>query len=139
MYWGLQICFHNYYVISFLIVFTGTFPNCTEGSFACNNTEQCIENEYVCDGRVHCKVNGSYADDEDFNLCQSRGAFSVGANHECIEAYRPDGLQIKINATYCDSHIECMNSTDESYSCLPNSGKLQNKYNILFLKLYYSS
>ena len=124
--WELQICFHMYYVILFLI--TGKFPNCWEGTFACNKTKQCIENKYVCDGRVHCKVNGSYAEDEDFDLCQSRKVFSKGASIECNEAYRPDSAPIRINATFCDSHIECINNTDEPYYCLPSSGKLQNKY-----------
>jgi hypothetical protein len=121
----------DYYVILFLI--TDTFLNCTEGSFACIKSKRCIDNEFVCDGRVHCKVNGSYAEDEDFNLCQTRKVFSKGASIECNEAYRPDSAPIRINATYCDSHIECINNKDgqpedEPYHCLPTSGKLRNKY-----------
>ena len=110
--------FYNYYVILFLI--TGVFPNCKNGSFACNKSEVCILNKYVCDGQVHCAVNGSYAEDEDFNLCKSRGAFPKGANLECIEAYRPKNPPIKILATSYDLHIECQNFADEVWL----SGKL---------------
>jgi hypothetical protein len=119
--------FHNYYVIIFLI--TGKFPNCKPRSFACNKTEQCISNAYVCDGRVHCAVNESYAEDEDFDLCQSKKkVFAEGASISCDEEYRPASAPIRINATFCDSHIECIDNKDEPYHCLPNSGKLQNKY-----------
>ena len=69
---------------------------------------------------VQCKVNESYAEDEDFDLCKSRGAFSERANLECIEAYRPKNPPIKILATSYDLHIECQNITDEAWL----SGKL---------------
>ena len=115
-------------------------PKCiSKDFFACKKSMQCIHNEYVCDGRVQC---GEAGEDEDFDLCKSksRNAFPEGAKRECIEAYRPDSLPIKILATYCDTHIECQNSTlDEPVICLPDSGKLQNKYNIHFLQLYYFS
>ena len=103
---------------------------------------QCIHNNYLCDGRVQCGEGG---EDEDFDLCKSRNAFPERAKRECIEAYRPDNLPIKILATYCDAHIECQNRTlddeplDEPVECLPGSGKLQNKYNIHFLQLNYFS
>ena len=103
-----------------MFLITGKFPNCKEGAFSCNKSNHCIKDKYVCDGRVHCKVNESYAEDEDFNLCQSRGAFSEGANLECIEAYRPKNPPIKILATSYDLHIECQNFTDELWL----SGKL---------------
>ena len=132
----MQICFHNYYVILFLI--TGVFPNCKNGSFACNKSEVCILNKYVCDGRVHCAVNGSYAEDEDFNLCQSKDAFAEGASIPCNETFRPASAPIKINATFCDSHIECIDNEDEPCYCLPSSGKLKNKYIIFFPQFHYS-
>ena len=115
----------DYYVILFLI--TDKFPNCKKGSFACNKTEQCIFDAYVSDGRVHCAVNGSYAEDEDFDLCQSKKkVFAEGASISCDEEYRPASAPIKINATFCDSHIECIDNKDEPYYCLPSSGKFQN-------------
>ena len=105
---------------------------------------QCIPNEYLCDGRVQCGEGG---EDEDFDLCKSRNAFAKRAKISCIEKYRPNNQPTRILATYCDAHIECQNSTlddpdeplDEPFECLPNSGKLQNKYNIHFLQLNYFS
>ena len=102
-------------------------PKCKSNYFACKESMQCIHNDYLCDGRVHCMKAG---EDEDFDLCKYRNVFAKGAMIPCIEKYRPNSLPIKILATHCDQHIECQNDTDEPSSCNPSSGKLQNKYNI---------
>ena len=111
-------------------------PKCKSNYFACKESMQCIHNDYLCDGRVQCMKAG---EDEDFHLCKYRNTFTKGATITCIEKYRPNILPIKIRATYCDQHIECQNNTDEPDECNPGSGKLQNKYNIHFLQLYYSA
>ena len=113
-------------------------PKCiSKHFFACKESMQCIHKDYVCDGRVQC---GEAGEDEDFDLCKSRNAFAERANISCIEKYRPTNQPTRILATYCDAHIECQNSSlEEPVKCLPDSGKLQNKYNIHFLQTYYFS
>ena len=118
-------------------------PKCiSKHFFACKESMQCIHKDYVCDGRVQC---GEAGEDEDFDLCKSRNAFAKRANISCIEKYRPNNQPTRILATYCDAHIECQDRTlddeplDEPFECLPDSGKLRNKYNIHFLQLCYFS
>ena len=120
------------------ILFLIAGPKCkSKNYFACKRSMKCISNDYLCDGRIQCGEGG---EDEDFDLCKSRNAFAERANISCIEKYRPTNQPTRILATYCDTHIECQNSSlEEPLKCLPGSGKLQNKYNIHFLQLNYFS
>ena len=50
----------------------------------CPKSNQCIWQDWVCDGFVQCL----HGEDEDFDLCYERGSFAEGATVECLEAKR---------------------------------------------------
>ena len=50
----------------------------------CSRSNQCIWNDWVCDGFVQC-LRG---DDEDFEMCLERESFPKGATFRCQEANR---------------------------------------------------
>ena len=56
-----------------------------EYSFFCNKIQKCIGDEQVCDGRIQCFPGG---EDENVDLCKSRGAFQREANFKCNETHR---------------------------------------------------
>ena len=65
--------------------------------FYCSKSNSCVSESFVCDGSVNC-LNG---EDEDFDLCKSKSAFSESATVECLEANRTF-INITILAIPCD-------------------------------------
>ena len=74
----------------------------------CSKSNQCIWQDWVCDGFVQC-LEG---DDEDFDLCYEKGSFAEGATVECYEKLR-FGFNVTILATKCNGIIECKDGFDE--------------------------
>ena len=76
--------------------------------FHCRRSNQCIWQDWVCDGFVQC-LKG---DDEDFDLCYGRESFPEGATFKCLEAKR-FGYNVTILATKCNKIKECEDGIDE--------------------------
>ena len=76
--------------------------------YHCPESNQCIWQDWVCDGFVQC-LEG---DDEDFDVCYNRGSFAEGATVKCNETKRYT-YNITILATKCNHIIECENEEDE--------------------------
>ena len=74
----------------------------------CRESNQCIWQDWVCDGFVQC-LEG---DDEDFDLCYERESFPEGATFKCLEAKR-FGYNVTILATKCNKIKECEDGIDE--------------------------
>ena len=84
-------------------------------SFICgSNPSFCTYDDYVCDGVANCP-NG---DDEDFETCLKRGAFSEMATIKC-DKKDVENVTIQIRAIYCDGVSECKNDEDETNCSLP--------------------
>ena len=75
----------------------------------CRESNQCIWQDWVCDGFVQC-LEG---DDEDFDLCYGRESFAEGATVKCTEAQR-FGYNVTILATKCNRIKECEDGSDEA-------------------------
>ena len=73
----------------------------------CSRSNQCIWNDWVCDGFVQC-LRG---DDEDFEMCLERESFPKGATLRCQEANRT-GYKIEILAVPCNGIPECQDGID---------------------------
>ena len=80
----------------------------------CPKSNQCIWQDWVCDGFVQC-LEG---DDEDFDLCYGRRSFPEGATFKCLEAKR-FGYNVTILATKCNGIEECKDGIDED-GCYDN-------------------
>ena len=76
----------------------------------CPRSNQCIWNDWVCDGFVQC-LKG---DDEDFEMCLDRKSFPKGATFKCQEANRT-GYKIEILAVPCNGIPECQDGIDEHF------------------------
>ena len=76
--------------------------------YHCPKSNQCIWQDWVCDGFVQC-LEG---DDEAFNLCYKRKSFAEGATVQCFEDNR-FGYEVTILATKCDGVKECKDKKDE--------------------------
>ena len=95
--------------------------------YHCHKSNQCIWQDWVCDGFVQC-LEG---EDEDFDLCYSRGSFAEGATIKCDEAIRY-GYNVTILATKCNGIVECKNGIDE-VDCENNDKKGLIAVGILFM------
>ena len=62
---------------------------CGWGRFFCHKSKKtgCIKERFVCDGQWQCE----FGEDEDLNLCKSRGIFSKGPFIYYISLVRRDG------------------------------------------------
>ena len=76
--------------------------------FHCHESNQCIWQDWVCDGFVQC-LQG---EDEDFDLCYQRGSFAEGAMVKCAETKR-FSYNVMILATKCNGVVECADGSDE--------------------------
>ena len=86
-----------------------------EDKFLCGNQEDiCITNEQLCDGVANCP----HAEDEDFQMCQNKSAFSPMATVKCLkrDIYN---LDITILATKCNGITECKYGEDEMNCSIP--------------------
>ena len=90
-------------------IYFGNKTQCdNQNMFHCANSNQCIWQDWVCDGFIQC-LEG---DDEDFDLCYERGSFAEGATVKCAETKR-FGYEVNILASKCDGVVECRDGWDE--------------------------
>ena len=95
--------------------------------FHCRRSNQCIWQDWVCDGFVQC-LQG---EDEDFDLCYSRGSFAEGATVKCNETKRY-GYNVTILASKCNDIVECRDGIDE-VNCQNNDSEGLIALGIVFI------
>ena len=81
-----------------------------------NNPSFCTPAAYVCDGVANCP-NG---EDEDYETCVEKGAFSELATIPC-DKKNVYNVTIRINTVPCDGNYECAFDDDEKNCFLPDS------------------
>ena len=100
-----------------------------QGMHHCPESNQCIWQDWVCDGFVQCFKG----DDEDFELCNEWESFAEGATVKCPEAER-FGYDVTILATKCNGVTECRNGIDET-DCLNDDSSGLIAFGILFIAI----
>ncbi len=99
---GITLCLCISGIEAFVV--TKTTRNCSDGKWSCHDGKRCIENQYVCDGAIHCS-NGSDEKPEVCALWQcSKGMWKCGDN-KCIHESKVCNLKPS------DSYSNCTNST----------------------------
>ena len=81
-----------------------------------NNPSFCTPAAYVCDGVANCP-NG---EDEDYETCVEKGAFSELATIDC-DKKNVYNVTIRIRSVPCDGNYECAYDDDEKDCSLPDS------------------
>ena len=80
-----------------------------------SNPTFCTYKNFVCDGVANCPSG----EDEDFEMCSDKGAFSDLATFKCVKK-DVFNVTIKINAVPCDGNYECDDDEDEKNCSLPD-------------------
>ena len=105
-----------------------------QNMYHCPASNQCIWQDWVCDGFVQC-LKG---DDEDFDLCYNRGSFAEGATFKCNETQR-FGYNVTILATKCNKIEECRDGNDEKNSnCQSDDSKGLRAILVVFAMIFLS-